>query len=86
MNKKIVAGLCLWSLSGFALPVLAADTDPNQCLECHEPMEDWAGMTVDEIIVQAKGPENKRHEANQALTDEELRLMIARLLPLDDQS
>ena len=86
MNKKIVAGLCLWSLSWFALPVLAADTDPNQCLECHEPMEDWAGMTVDEIIVGAKAPEDGRHKASQALTDEELRLMIARLVPLDDQS
>tara|TARA_R110002049_G_scaffold208811_12_gene379333 strand:+ start:328 stop:579 length:252 start_codon:yes stop_codon:yes gene_type:complete len=83
MNKKIVAGLCLWGVSSFAL---AADTDPNQCLECHEPIEDWAGMTVDEIIVEAKAPENKRHEANQALTDEELRLMIARLIPLDDDS
>lgn len=86
MNKKMVAGLCLWSLSGVALPVLAADTDPNQCLECHEPIEDWAGMTIDEIVAGAKAPDNKRHKANQALTDEELRLMIARLLPLDDES
>lgn len=81
MNKKVVAGLCFWGLSGIALPVLAADTDPQQCLECHEPIEDWAGMTVDEIIVEAKAPGNKRHEANQALTDEQLRLMIGVLLP-----
>jgi hypothetical protein len=84
MNKKIVAGLCLWGISSAALPVLAANTDPNQCLECHEPIEDWAGMTVDEIIVDAQSPENKRHEANQALTVEELRLMIGRLVPLDE--
>ncbi|MCB1705181.1 MAG: hypothetical protein KDI17_09965 [Halioglobus sp.] len=81
MNKKLIAGLCCWSLSGFALPVLAADTDPQQCLECHEPIEDWAGMTVDEIIVEAKNPENKRHEGNEALTDEQLRLMIGVLMP-----
>jgi hypothetical protein len=83
MKNKIVAGICLWSLAGFAL---AADTDPNQCLECHEPVEDWAGMTVDEIIVEAKNPDNKRHEHNQALSDEELRLMIATLIPMDDDS
>ena len=81
MNKKLVAGLCLWSLYSVALPVLAADTDPAQCVECHEPIEDWAGMTVDEIIVEATSPENKRHEAYQALTDQELRLIIGVLLP-----
>lgn len=82
MNKKIVAGLCLWGVCSVAL---AANTDPNQCLECHEPIEDWAGMTIDEIVVEAKDPENKRHKDNEALTDEELRLMVGRLLPIDDQ-
>jgi|GEM_PF-891319 hypothetical protein len=81
MNKNILASVCLVAAYSLALPVIAADTDPQQCLECHEPMEDWAGMTLDEIVVQAKAPENKRHEANQALTDEELRLMIAVLMP-----
>jgi hypothetical protein len=81
MNKKILAGLCIWSLSGIALPALAADTDPNQCVECHEPIEDWAGLTVDEIVVAAKSSENNRHEANQSLTDEQLRLIIGVLLP-----
>lgn len=81
MNKKIIAGLCLWSLSSVAIPVLAGNPDPQQCLECHEPVEDWAGLTVDQIIVDAKNPENKRHEANQALSDEELRLIIGVLLP-----
>ena len=82
MNKKMLAGLCLWGISTVAL---AANTDPNQCLDCHEPSEDWAGMTVDEIIAEAKAPDNKRHEDHQALTDEELRLMIGRLVPIDDQ-
>jgi hypothetical protein len=83
MNKNIVASLCLAAAYSVALPVMSADTDPQQCLECHEPIEDWAGMTVDEIIVDAKAPENKRHKANQALSDEELKLMIAVLLPRD---
>ncbi|MEZ5503299.1 MAG: hypothetical protein R3E50_11885 [Halioglobus sp.] len=81
MNKKVVAGLCLWALSSYTLPGMAADPDPKQCLECHEPAEDWAGMSVDEIIAAAKNPENKRHADNMALTDEQLRLIIGVLLP-----
>jgi hypothetical protein len=68
-------------MSSIALPVLAADSDPQQCLECHEPIEDWAGMTPDQIIEAARSPENKRHEANMALTDEQLRLIIGVLIP-----
>ncbi len=79
MNKTIVAGLCLLVLAGAVMPALAQD--PPRCLECHEPAEDWAGMTVEEIMAAAKKPDNKRHEPNQALTDEQLRLIIAELLP-----
>lgn len=81
MNNKLVAGLCLLSLSSVVMPVFAADPDPQQCMECHEPTEDWAGLTVDEIIAKAKDPENKRHAPNQALTDEQLKLIIGVLLP-----
>lgn len=81
MNKRIVAGLCLWSLSGIALPVLAQDTDPQQCLECHEPIEDWAGMTNEEIIKAARDPDNKRHAGHEALSDEQLTLIIGVLIP-----
>jgi len=81
MKKTTVAGLCLWALSGAVVPVMAQDTDPNQCLECHEPSEDWAGMTVDEIITAAKNPDNKRHAGHAALSDEQLKLIIGTLLP-----
>lgn len=79
MNKNFVAGLCLLALSSAVMPALAQD--PPQCLECHEPAEDWAGMTVEEIMAAAKKPGNKRHEPIQSLTDEQLRLIIAELLP-----
>ena len=78
MKKTIFAGLCVLTLSG---GVLAGDPDPNQCLECHEPTEDWAGMTAEEIIVAARAPDNKRHKNNQSLSEEQLRLIIADLLP-----
>jgi len=79
MNKNFVAGLCLLALSSAVMPALAQD--PPQCLECHEPAEDWAGMKVEEIMAAAKKPGNKRHEPIQSLTDEQLRLIIAELLP-----
>lgn len=81
MNNKIVAGLCLLSLAAAVAPVQAGDPDPNQCLECHEPAMDWAGMSVEEIIAAARVPDNKQHKANESLTDENLRLIIARLMP-----
>lgn len=83
MKKTIVVGICCLTLAGAVLPTLAADTDPNQCLECHEPAEDWANMSVEEIITDARAPDNKRHKDNQSLSDEQLRLMIEVLLPTE---
>ena len=83
MNKTTIIGLCLWGLTGAALPALAQDTDANQCLECHEPIEDWQGMTVEEIVADAKTPENKRHAHNMALSDEQLKLIVLRLMPIE---
>jgi hypothetical protein len=79
MNKNFVAGLCLLALSSAVMPTLAQD--PQKCLECHEPAEDWAGLSVEEIMTAAKAPDNKRHAPNQALSDEQLRLIITELLP-----
>lgn len=81
MRRKIVTGLSLLALAGAGMPALAGDPDANQCLECHEPAEDWAGMSVVEIMQAARAPDNKRHENNKALSDEDLRLIIAKLLP-----
>jgi hypothetical protein len=83
--KNKVTVLCCWALFSAGLPALAQDTDPNQCLECHEPAEDWAGMTLDEIVVAAKDPENKRHERDESLTDEQLKLMIVSIYPESDE-
>ena len=78
MKKTIFAGLCALTLCSAAL---AGDPDPNQCLDCHEPAVDWAGMTVAEIMEAAKSPDNKRHKDNQSLTEEQLRQIIADLMP-----
>ncbi len=54
--------------------------DPELCLDCHEPAEDWEGMSPDEILAQAKDMEIKRHADNADLSDEQLKAMIAELL------
>ena len=82
--KNKVAGFCCWVLFSAGLPALAADTDPNQCMECHEPAEDWAGMSMEEIVADAKAPDNKRHADNEAFTDEQLKLIILSLYPESD--
>jgi hypothetical protein len=81
MKKKLLGTVIAIAMCIGALPSLAGDPDPNQCLECHEPAEDWEGMSTEEILADAKGPDNKRHKANQELTDEQLRLIIATLVP-----
>lgn len=83
MKKNLVIGICCLALSNAVTPALAGDPDPQQCLECHEPAEDWEGMTVEEIMTDARAPDNKRHKDNESLSDEQLRLIIANLLPID---
>jgi len=78
MIGKLFAGLLLVA-SCIAVPqVLAEDESP--CMECHEPAEDWEGMSAAEILTDARAPDNKRHRDNDALSDEELQAMIAALL------
>lgn len=81
MKKQLLGTMTAIALCTGALPALAADADPEQCLECHEPAEDWEGMTAAEIIAVAKDPEVKRHKDNQGLTDEQLELITTTLMP-----
>lgn len=53
--------------------------DSEACLECHEPQEDWVGMSVEEMLAAAKDPGNKRHKDTRELGDEELLAIIAEL-------
>jgi len=78
MKKSLLATMMMVAACGTALPALAAD--PEQCLDCHEPAEDWEGMSVDEILAAAKDPGNKRHKDHGDLTDDQLKAMIAELL------
>ncbi|MGB1139307.1 MAG: hypothetical protein ACPG1A_00325 [Halioglobus sp.] len=72
---SIAAAVTLGLAAG---PALAGDADI--CLDCHEPAEDWEGMSPEEILADAKNPDIKRHADNADLSDEQLKAMIAELL------
>ncbi len=78
MNRKLTAMLAMTASLGMVSPVFAGDADV--CLDCHEPAEDWAGMTPDEILAQAKDASIKRHADNADLSDDQLKAMIAELM------
>jgi len=79
MKKNLLAAAALVAACGIAAPTLAAD--PELCLDCHEPAEDWEGMSADDILAKAKDMSVKRHADNADLTDEQLKAMIAELMP-----
>lgn len=76
--KYMTTSLCLLTVLAVTLPASAAD--PELCLDCHEPAEDWEGMTPAEILAEAKNAKIKRHADNQELSDDQLAAMIAELL------
>ena len=80
MKDIIGAGILVVALgvSAVVTPVFAGDAD--MCLHCHEPAEDWEGMSAAEIMAMAKDAGIKRHADNQALSDEQLQAIIAELL------
>ena len=78
MNKNLIAVLAIAASLGAVSPVFSGDADA--CLDCHEPAEDWEGLSVDEIMAQAKDSSIKRHADNADLSDEQLKAMITQLM------
>ncbi|WP_133126051.1 hypothetical protein [Pseudohalioglobus lutimaris] len=54
--------------------------DEEICMDCHEPAEDWEGMSAEEIYTQAADTSIKRHADNSEFSEDELKAMIAKLL------
>ena len=75
MKKAIIA---IAVSTFFSLGAWAGDEE--LCLDCHEPAEDWEGMSVDEIVEVAADTSIKRHAENAEYSEEQLRAMIAALL------
>ncbi len=74
----------LLALAVFSLPALAQDADEVICMDCHEPAEDWEGLSAEEILADARDPGNKRHADNADFTDEQLKAMIAEIMPASE--
>ena len=54
--------------------------DEELCLDCHEPAEDWDGMTAEEVYSNASDTSIKRHIENADFSEEQLRAIVATLL------
>ncbi len=75
MKKAIIA---IAAASLFSLGAVAGDEE--LCLDCHEPAEDWEGMSAEEILATAADTSIKRHADNAEFSEEQLKVMIAALL------
>ena len=74
----VLSSLSLVAALGFANAVLADDA--AICLDCHEPAEDWEGMSAEEILAEARNADIKRHADNLEMPEEVLQTIIADLL------
>ena len=79
MKKNLLAGVLVAAVCAGALPVFAGDE--AMCLDCHEPAEDWEGLSSEDILAQAKDASIRRHADNQDLSDEQMKALIAELMP-----
>jgi hypothetical protein len=78
MKRTFLMGLALLMSCAMAPQVYSGDED--LCMECHEPAEDWEGMSAEAILVKAQDADNDMHEDNMGFTEEQLKAMIATLL------
>ena len=76
--KPLVLTMAL--TAAITLAGAARANDDNLCLDCHEPTEDWQGMSAQEILEQAMDGSIKRHADNQEFTQEQLEALIAEML------
>ena len=78
MKKNLATAVFLAVCFGASQSAMAGDAE--LCLDCHEPAEDWEGMSAEEILADAKDTSIKRHADNADLSDEQLQAIIAELL------
>ena len=78
MKRTYLMGLAL--LMSCALVPQVYSGDEDLCMECHEPAEDWEGMSAEVVLAKAKDPDNDMHEDNMGFTEEQLKAIIATLL------
>ena len=80
MIKNVLLSLLVAVFVGGATNGVLAEEEAL-CLECHEPAEDWEGMSCAEILATAMDQDVKMHRDHGELSEEQLRAIIATLLP-----
>ena len=75
---RLYKTLFLTVFMGFSLAAWSGDEE--LCLDCHEPAEDWEGMSAEEIYTTASDLSIKRHADNAEYSEDQLKAMIAVLL------
>ncbi len=78
MKTRIFASLLAILLGSAFLPAHAGDEE--LCLDCHEPAEDWEGMSAEEVLEVASDTSIKRHADNAEFSEEQLKAIVATLL------
>ena len=76
--KKVLIALSTAALLSLGGSVYAGDEE--LCLDCHEPAEDWEGMSAEEVFENASDMSIKRHADNAEFSEEQLKARIATLL------
>jgi hypothetical protein len=71
---------CLAVAAAAFISLGAIAGDEEICLDCHEPAEDWEGMSVEEILKSATDSDIKRHSDNVDFDEAQLKAMIEALL------
>ena len=76
--KKALLALSTATLLGLGGTAYAGDEE--LCLDCHEPAEDWEGMSAEEILETAADTSIKRHADNAEFSEEQLKAVVSTLL------
>ncbi len=79
MKTVNYAAAVVFALASISLPA-AADRSA-ECLECHEPAEDWVGISQEEFLKSSMDAGNKRHKDHLDLTEDQLKAIFAELVP-----
>ena len=76
--KKLFLALSAAALVSLGGTAYAGDEE--LCLDCHEPAEDWEGMSAEEVLETAADTSIKRHADNADFSEEQLKAIVATLL------
>ena len=76
--QKVLLALSTPTLLSLGTSVYAGDEE--LCLDCHEPAEDWDGMSAEEVLEIAADTSIKRHADNDEFSEEQLKVIVATLL------